>query len=378
MRINPRDLGRLALTGLWLSVPMAAAAGSYTLDRSALGSAGGRSGSASYGELGELNAVGRGDRSAAYVGAGGFVGGEPGEPDIVVGALVDGVGAVDFGVVSAGCSCGARVFRIENAGGGDLGGLAITKDGADAGDFTVSVLSGTEVPAGKKSVIFTVVFSPGGSGERTASVHIANNTPGPKGTFDIALKGTGSDSTVRTKPDLIERADTMAVVKVQVGRLLANDTDPGGGPLNITSVGDAQPAGASVVLVGGFVVYTAPGATAGDGSFTYTLCGGPGGKPVTGTVTVREKGTATEVAEDSGPTDRGGKIEVKEADVVLTHIGVPFRSYGLQFTTDTAAPYRWNEFEPPVVLEAPASGVITYTDVAPGGATRFYRFQLKR
>lgn len=350
--------------------------GSYSVERDTLNSGGGRSASVSYSELGELNPVGGRDRGRVYVGAGGFVGGEPGEADIVVGALVDGVSTVDFGLVTAGCSCGARVFRIENAGTADLSGLSISRDGANAQDFTVSGLSGTTVPTGKGAVIFTVMFSPGASGPRTAAIHIANNTPGSKQSFDIQLSGTGSNSTVTTGPDAIERPNTTSVVKVQLSTLLENDTDSSGGTLSITSVGNALPAGATVTLVGGFAVYTAPGAKAGNGSFTYTLCGAPGGNPVVGTVTVTETGPADPLvgSGDSGPSQNAGRIEVKNADVVLSFIGVPYRTYGVQYTTDTSTPYTWNEFTPKVSLVAPDSGVITYTDVNPSGPLRFYRF----
>ena len=47
-------------------------------------------------------------------------------------------------------------------------------------------------------------------------------------------------------------------------------------PLIITAVGNAQPAGATVMLSGSFVVYSVPAADAGDGSFEYTVSDGPG------------------------------------------------------------------------------------------------------
>ena len=76
-------------------------------------------------------------------------------------------------------------------GSAALASLAITKDGADAGEFTVSALSGTGVPVGGGNVTFTVTFNSSASGTRNAAIHIASNVTGAKNPFDIALTGTG-------------------------------------------------------------------------------------------------------------------------------------------------------------------------------------------
>ena len=117
-------------------------------------------------------------------------------PDIAITqttALTDGAGSVSFGTVTLGSSSSsAKTFTITNPGTADLTGLAFTpKDGANPGDFTVSVLSGTSVPAAGGSVTFTVTFTPGASGARSAAIHIASNVTGTKNPFDIALTGTG-------------------------------------------------------------------------------------------------------------------------------------------------------------------------------------------
>ncbi len=115
-------------------------------------------------------------------------------PDIVVTqttALTDGAGSVDFGNVKLGDSSTAKTFTITNPGTLSLASLVLTKNGTNAGDFTVSSLSGTSIPAGSGSVTFTVTFTPGGVGARSAAVHIASNLLGAKNPFDIALIGTG-------------------------------------------------------------------------------------------------------------------------------------------------------------------------------------------
>ena len=115
-------------------------------------------------------------------------------PEIVVtqaAALTDGVGSVAFGTVVMGGSSAPLTFTITNTGSADLTGLAVTMNGANATDFTVSALSSTSVPVGAGTATFIVTFSPGGTGARTAALHIASNDA-DENPFDIALTGTGT------------------------------------------------------------------------------------------------------------------------------------------------------------------------------------------
>ncbi|MFO1485363.1 MAG: choice-of-anchor D domain-containing protein [Verrucomicrobiaceae bacterium] len=105
--------------------------------------------------------------------------------------LTDGVSSIDFGTVTVGSSSIAKTFTLTNLGNVDLTTLAITKDGTNPSDFTVSALSGTSVPVGSSSVTFTVTFTPSTSGARSAAIHITSNVLGTKNPFDIALTGTG-------------------------------------------------------------------------------------------------------------------------------------------------------------------------------------------
>lgn len=117
------------------------------------------------------------------------IGADETAPDIAVaqtGAVADG-GSFDFGAVTLGGSSTAKTFTITNPGIADLTGLSIT--GATS-EFTVSALSGTSVPAGGNAT-FTVTFTPGASGSRTATLQIASNVTGAKNPYDITLTGTG-------------------------------------------------------------------------------------------------------------------------------------------------------------------------------------------
>ena len=126
-------------------------------------------------------------------------------PDIVVtqvAGLTDGVGSVTFGTVAAGNSSGALTFTITNTGIGDLTGLAVSKDGANATDFTVSALSATSVPVGSGTATFIVTFTPVffATAARTAALHIANNDI-DENPFDITVTGTGVTTGADTDSD---------------------------------------------------------------------------------------------------------------------------------------------------------------------------------
>ncbi len=168
--------------------------------------------------------------------------------------------------------------------------------------------------------------------------------------------------------DAVARPDNSAVIKIPIAQLLVNDTGANGDLNLLSSVGNAQPPGATVALIGGFVVYTAPSAMAGNGTFDYTLLAGPGGATSTATVTV------TQVTLPPDPEPNTGRAVIVGDSVVLSFNGVPGYQYRVQFATQAASPYVWREFDPPALLTAPTSGVLTFTDVAPPEPVRFYRF----
>lgn len=70
-----------------------------------------------------------------------------------------------------------------------LTGLAITRDGAHPGDFTVSAPGVTTLLPGE-STTFTVTFTPGASGPRSAAVRIASNVTGTRNPFDLLVTGS--------------------------------------------------------------------------------------------------------------------------------------------------------------------------------------------
>jgi hypothetical protein len=102
--------------------------------------------------------------------------------------LVDGVSTVDFGSIARDAN-NSHTFFINNIGGANLTGLAVSCDGTNAGEFVVTSPPVDPVPPGSGTSV-TIKFTPTALGLRNAVMHIVSNdqTQSP---FDIALTGTG-------------------------------------------------------------------------------------------------------------------------------------------------------------------------------------------
>lgn len=113
--------------------------------------------------------------------------------------IADG-GSRSFGEVSVGTGV-ERTFTIRNLGTATLSGLALTKNGANAADFTITARPSAQVEVGA-STTFTVRFAPTTTGAKSAAIRLASkgNKDNP---FDIALTGTGVTSPeIAVKPPL--------------------------------------------------------------------------------------------------------------------------------------------------------------------------------
>ena len=103
--------------------------------------------------------------------------------------LADGTGNVSFGTVTLG-SNSTRIFTIKNTSTADLTGLGITIDGTDAAAFAVTAAPTAPVPGPSGSTTFTVTFTPGSAGAKSAALHLASNDA-DENPYDIALTGIG-------------------------------------------------------------------------------------------------------------------------------------------------------------------------------------------
>lgn len=101
-------------------------------------------------------------------------------------SLIDGRAQKNFGTVTLGMTR-SKTFTIKNVGTATLTGLAITKDGANPGNFIVSPLPTSALAVGGTAT-FKVTFKPTAAGGRGAFMHIRSNDAN-ENPFDIRLTG---------------------------------------------------------------------------------------------------------------------------------------------------------------------------------------------
>jgi len=103
----------------------------------------------------------------------------------------------DFDLVSVGNSIN-KAFVIQNTGTGalNLTGSSpyVTIAGANAADFSVSVIPVTPVAATSGSTTFEITFTPSAGGLRTATLSIANNDSN-ENPYNFSIQGTGTTCT---------------------------------------------------------------------------------------------------------------------------------------------------------------------------------------
>jgi len=156
--------------------------------------------------------------------------------------------------------------------------------------------------------------------------------------------------------------DPDSTAKVLVAKLLANDSDPEGDVLTLTSVDAASAQGAAVSVDGTHVLYKAPAGYTGPDNFHYTIDDGFGGFS-TGLVNVT-------VRDDNGQSPNIVKIELlDDGRIRITFIGIPNRTYGIQVTDSLTNPV----WERVASRTAGENGLFTFEDDVVAGSARFYR-----
>lgn len=101
--------------------------------------------------------------------------------------------AQDFGLQRMGVAGSPRTFTIQNQGNGALTISSVITTGDKAAEYVVSTSGMLSTVPGLGSTTFTVVFNPGGTGDRATTLRIVNNDS-DEGTINIALTGVGSDT----------------------------------------------------------------------------------------------------------------------------------------------------------------------------------------
>lgn len=184
--------------------------------------------------------------------------------------LISGISTVAFGAVVMGDPGVERVFTIRNAGLEALTDLAVETSGVHGGDFIIVEGLPTALPPGE-SATFTMRFTPGGGGPRSAVVNVWSNDP-DESPFVIALSGAG----IVPLPEIeIEQPVGQSLVSgqsfVEFGAVLAQ-----GGVTDRTfvvrNVGLAELTGVAVQVTGihatEFTLLTSPAASVAAGEST--------------------------------------------------------------------------------------------------------------
>ena len=102
--------------------------------------------------------------------------------------LQDGVSTLNAGIAEVNKVVYTGV-TIRNSGTGDMSGLALEIDGANAAEFTISALPPATLAPGQ-TFSFSIGFSPKAVGDRTAQLHITSNDA-DENPFDLILLAVG-------------------------------------------------------------------------------------------------------------------------------------------------------------------------------------------
>ena len=205
-----------------------------------------------------------------------------------------------------------------------------------------------------------------------ASLTLVNVQTGDAGGYRVAVTNShghqlSSVATLTVNQPPVAGADTLVTTvntarQVAEATLLANDSDPDGGTLSLTGVGQSTN-GAVVTRSAGVVTYTpVPGFTGVD-QFTYNLSDGQGGS-VTGVVNVTVAGPPA-IVRITLPAPNG--------PVTLVFTGLPGQAYQIQATTNIApvSAVNWITLG---TTNAGTNGLFQYLDLfSPPPPSRFYR-----
>ncbi len=194
----------------------------------------------------------------------------------------------DFDLVSVGSSV-IKSFVIQNSGAGILiltgASPYVTISGANAADFSVSIVPVSPVAATGGLTTFEITFTPSAGGLRTATLSIANNDA-DENPYNFSIQGTGTTCTsavISTVYPLSGPEGTIVTITASSGNLAGATAKVGGVTATVLSSTSTQlvivvPAGASS---GGIVITDAQPCTVTT-AFTFinkdlTSCEGSSG-----------------------------------------------------------------------------------------------------
>lgn len=171
-----------------------------------------------------------------------------------------------------------RTFTINNLGSGALtlsGSPLVAISGADAADFTVTVLPTASIAASTGTTTFQVKFDPTTAGTKDALITIANNDT-DEGTTTFSIEGSG---TVAPEADVLGNAVVITDGDTTPSALDFTDFSSAIVGATVTKTFTIRNVGSGPLdLTGGLVTVTANGGAAGSGDFTISTA--PADDPV--------------------------------------------------------------------------------------------------
>ncbi len=234
-----------------------------------------------------------------------------------------------FGTTSVGGTI-TQTFTIRNSGVLDLTSLAITKDGTEAAEFTVSSLNTTTLAAGNTTT-FTVMFTPAAIGLRTAAIHIASNDA-DENPFDIKLEGSGdpnSPPTIMAQAGVARAPGSPASIS-QIATV--NDAEDAENTLavtinggNLATMNGITVSGLSVSAAGQVTATIVAAANATAASFTLKVTDS-GGLMATTTLTINTIPLTVKIGDPAICLDPGGLVG-NEATLTNPNAGAQVSSF---------------------------------------------------
>ncbi len=175
--------------------------------------------------------------------------------------LVDGIGHINFGTVSAGASGSPMLFTIRNTGGVDLHIDTPAMSGTNKSDFAVNTnVAGNEMTAwiGPGGVsAFSVVFTPAASGARSALLSITSSDP-DETPFVITLGGNNLAPIITSGGGGASSSVSVAENITSAATFAATDADSPAQQLSYDIAGGADAAKFSITSAGMLSFITAP------------------------------------------------------------------------------------------------------------------------
>lgn len=212
----------------------------------------------------------------------------------------------DFGSADISSGSVSKTFTVGSVGINPLtlsGTPVVAISGTNAGDFTVTAQAGTPVAAGATTT-FTVEFNPSATGQRLASVSIANDDL-DENPYNFSIQGTGTAA-----PEIAVSGNSTIIADGDASPTTADHTEFGSTDISggsVTRTFTISNSGSAALNLGGSPIVSLGGTNTADFSVTSVPSSSvaPGGGSTTFTVRFVPQATGVRTATISIINDDG-------------------------------------------------------------------------